>query len=295
MPAFPSQSPSFSLLTLDSRQVKIASLTSTTKMTEVERMTNALFEEGAKSSIEEVRAALRNLGISGYAADVLCALIRLPEATAGELVVKTGIPDSKIYYALEELANHGLVDTQGGKPKVYRVAPLEEVEIRLREIVENKHHRERTEVTRALSLLEPLRVAATASTGSLAYVIKGLTNVMARAQKMISSSRREIVLIVPEEALFRKLEEHLASATRRHVKVRIAAPNPDIKKAVSGSAEVRIVVSSFFLLIVDGQQMLTVRRLPDGSAHGIVSTDETLIRLGLDYWNNPKCCIRNTP
>jgi hypothetical protein len=29
----------------------------------------------------------------------------------------------------------------------------------------------------------------------------------------------------------------------------------------------------------------------DGDAYAITSTDPTLVRLGLDYWESPRCCV----
>src|SRR5438128_2680075 len=146
-------------------------------MSEVKARANALLQETLGPSAERIRSTLRDLGFSGYAADAFCALVRVSDATAGDLVVKTGIPDSKIYYALDELAEKGLVEVQEGKPKTYRVVPAKEVEIRLNR------------------------------------------------------------------------------------------------------------------LVVDGQQVLTMSRTADGDAYAITSTDPTLVQLGLDYWESPRCCI----
>src|SRR3989304_384624 len=95
-------------------------------MSEVKARANVLLEEAARPSLEEVGATLRRLGLSGYAAGAFCPLVGVPEATAGDLVRKTGIPDSKIYYALDELAERGLVEVQAGKPKTYRAVPPRE-------------------------------------------------------------------------------------------------------------------------------------------------------------------------
>src|SRR3972149_548363 len=86
-------------------------------MSEVKARANVLLEEAARPSLAEVGAPLRELGLGGYAADAFCALVRVSEATAGDLVRKTGIPDSKIYYALDELAERGLVEVQAGEAK----------------------------------------------------------------------------------------------------------------------------------------------------------------------------------
>src|SRR2546425_6044072 len=100
-------------------------------MTEARARANILLEEAARPSLEEVAATLRDLGMGGYAADAFCALVRVPQAMAGDLVLKTGIPDSKIYYALDELADKGLIEVQAGEPKTYRAGPPREAEARL--------------------------------------------------------------------------------------------------------------------------------------------------------------------
>src|SRR3972149_1988111 len=92
-------------------------------MPEVRTQANTLLEDAARSSSEKIAATLRELGLRGYAADAFCALVRLPEATAGALVAKTGIPDSKVYYALDELAERGLVAVQAGEPETDRGGP----------------------------------------------------------------------------------------------------------------------------------------------------------------------------
>src|SRR5437667_12673184 len=101
-------------------------------MSEVKARANALLQETLGPSAERIRSTLRDLGFSGYAADAFCALVRVSDATAGDLVVKTGIPDSKIYYALDELAEKGLVEVQEGKPKRPRAIWSSRLESRIR-------------------------------------------------------------------------------------------------------------------------------------------------------------------
>src|SRR5436309_2132666 len=152
------------------------------QVSEVKARANSLLQETLGPSAERIRSTLRDLGFSGHAADAFYALVRISHATAGDLVVKTGIPDSKIYYALDELAEKGIVEVQEGKPKTYRVVPAK-------------------------------------------------------------------------------------------------------------AAEVRAIVCGCVLVVVDGQQVLTVSRTADGDAYAITSTDPTLVQLGLDYWESPRCCV----
>src|SRR5437773_10447711 len=92
---------------------------------------NALLQDAMEPSLARIAGTLRGLGLSRHAAQTFCALVETTYASAGELVRKTGIPDSKIYYALDELAGRGCVEVQAGNPKRYRVVGPTEVEMSL--------------------------------------------------------------------------------------------------------------------------------------------------------------------
>src|SRR5216117_4014558 len=260
-------------------------------MAEGKARANALLHEALEPSLDRIAGTLRELGISGPAADAFCALVRTADATASELVRKTGIPDSKIYYALDELAEKGLVEVQAGKPKTYRVVPPKEVEIRLRRIVDADYERRRAATTRLGGLLEPLRAATKSPATDIAYIVKGLPNIVARAKALVSSARKEVLVLASDEEIFRKLEDDLARSARRRIRVRLAVPDIPILKDLEKAAEVRAIVCGCVLVVVDGQQVLTVSRTADGDAYAITSTDPTLVQLGLDYWESPRCCV----
>lgn len=260
-------------------------------MSEVRSRANVLHEEAAEGTRSEIASALRDLGLSGYAAEAFCALARTSRATAANLMTRTGIPDSKIYYALGELAEKGLVEVQPGKPKTYRAVTPKEVQARLHRILEAKHERERSTVTRVAGLLEPLRAATASPTTDIAYIVKGLSNVVSRAQAMIRSARKEVVVLASDEPFLRKIESDLVGSVRRRIAVRLAVPDIRFDRELEKAAEIREILCACLLLVIDGEQVLTVTRLADGSAYGITSTDETLVRLGLEYWQSPRCCV----
>lgn len=259
-------------------------------MREAKERASALLEEAAPQAREDVRASLRELGLSGYAVGAFVALLSLGETTAGELVTKTGVPDSKIYYALDELAEKGVVEVQAGKPKTYRVVPPREVEERLRKLLEARHERELASLRRVGSLLEPLRAAAKSPSADIAYIVKGQTNVLARARSLVASARKEIVLLSSQEFFVRALEAELSKVARRRVKVKIAAPDLALDKELDRLAERRTIVCTCTILVVDGVQVLTVSGDDEASRYGLLSTDGTLVRLALDYWQSPRCC-----
>src|SRR3990172_2727611 len=260
-------------------------------MTEVKVRANALLQEALEPSLERIAGTLRDLGVSGYAADAFCALVRTPQSAASELVRKTGIPDSKIYYALDELAEKGLEEGKGGNPKTFGGVPPHEVELRLSQIVQGEYDRRKAATVRVASLLEPLRAATKTPAADVAYIVKGLPNVVARARALIASARKDLVVLAADEAVFRKLEEELVRIVRRRVRVRLALPAIPLAKELEKAAEVRSIVCDCVLVVVDGQQVLTMSRTRDGDAYAITSTDPTLVQLGLDYWESPRCCV----
>jgi sugar-specific transcriptional regulator TrmB len=231
------------------------------------------------------------MGFGGKATSAFCALVRLPQATAGDLVRKTGIPDSKIYYALGELVEKGLVEVQPGKPKIYRVVPAGEVELRLSRMIQADYDRRKAATVRVASLLEPLRAGTKAPAAEIAYIVKGLTNVVTRAKALIASARKDIVLLTSDGPIFRQLEDELLRSVHRRVRLRIALPEIPVSPELAKVAEVRSIVCSCVLIVVDGQQVFTVSRTTDEDAYAITSTDPTLVRLGLDFWESPRCCV----
>ena len=111
---------------------------------------------------------------------------------------------------------------------------------------------------------------------------------------MVASARREVVLLTSDEPFFRKLEAELAKAARRRVKVKLAVPDLEMEKDLGKAAEVRSIVCEVMILVVDGQQVLTVTPMSKTEAYAIVSTDETLVRLGAEFWESPRCCASCT-
>src|SRR5207247_9391980 len=89
---------------------------------------NVLLQDAMEPSLARIAGTLRELGLSRHAAQTFCALVETTDPSAGELVRKTGIPDSKTYYALDEPAEKGLVQVQAGETKTHGRVPANEAE-----------------------------------------------------------------------------------------------------------------------------------------------------------------------
>src|SRR2546430_13130149 len=95
---------------------------------------------------------------------------------------------------------------------------------------------------RVAALREPLRVGTKAPAMDVAYIVKGLPNVVARAQTLIASARKDVVLLASDEQVFRKLEDDLVRVARRRVRVRLAVPAIPVAKDVAKATEVRAII-----------------------------------------------------
>ena len=66
---------------------------------------------------------LKKMGLSGYEAQVYLALLGETRAPASRVVRKSGVPQSKVYGALNSLVERGFAEQVLGDVKLYRGIP----------------------------------------------------------------------------------------------------------------------------------------------------------------------------
>jgi sugar-specific transcriptional regulator TrmB len=236
-------------------------------------------DEARERARERLMRALDAVGLGGYG-----------DATAADLVGRTGIPDTKIYYALEELTDRGLLEAQPGRPRRYRALPAREAAARLEQLLNARVARDRAALADAATLLEPLGSLAREPDAELAYVIKGRESVQRRARALAEGASREFLLLSSDDEFVRSLEPELVSAGRRNVRLKLAVRPKALPAALRRAAEVRAIRCDCSVLVADGRRILTRNVTRDGSEYAVLSADETLVRLGVDYWDSPNCC-----
>ncbi len=82
---------------------------------------------------ESIVEGLKKLGLTEYEARAYAALVGLGEATAREIHEASGVPRTRIYDILRDLAEKGFVEFIQGSPTYYRVVEPERVMERMRE------------------------------------------------------------------------------------------------------------------------------------------------------------------
>jgi len=244
---------------------------------------------------EDLSGNLRELGLSSFAARALVSLLADSPQSAGNMCKATGIPDSKIYYALDELDKAKLIESQRGVPTLYRAADLDQIASNLTRAAEDQHQRRLKSVESFKKRAEPLvKTRSQPGVIELAYVVKGRRNIVERMLSAIEQAKKELVLLVSDEQLWGAIVHELAQAKKRRVRVGIAiAPNLSDTPSLNSFADVRASSCNCDLLIADSEKLVTASHLDSDDAYAIVTSDQTMIRMSRGYFDSPTCCAKS--
>jgi sugar-specific transcriptional regulator TrmB len=233
---------------------------------------------------------LKELELSTYEATVYATLIAHPTMTASALCKETGIPDTKIYYALEGLSEKGMLTVRQGNPKIYRPNPPKEAIANLKQRLTEKFNERLLEADVLVDMLSPVYESAEKSEElEVAYIVRGHSNLINRMKALIESARREVTLFVAYPELFRELKSALQEAKeKRRIKLNIAMTEEMLKSEnFKGLGDVRQLCCSVTLLISDMKTLITVSNW--GEETGMLSQDQNIIRVARDYYDNSMC------
>ncbi len=236
---------------------------------------------------------LKELELSTHEALVYTALLAHPNATASTLCKETGIPDSKIYYALDGLAKRGMIMVQEGNPNIYRpISPKEAVKNLKSLLTDNLSEKlkEADVLTEQLTLIYDR--AEKPEELELAYIVRGQRNIASRMKALIAAARREITAFIANRAILDEIKGPLITAKEKHgVRLNIAV-TPEIyqEEDLSDLGEVRLLCCVLGLLISDMKILLTISNWTNEVA--VLTQDQNLMRVCRDYYDNPTCCSR---
>jgi len=227
-------------------------------------------------------------------------LLMHPNITAGVLCKETGIPDSKIYYALDRLSKKGMLLIQKGNPNIYLPIPPKEAIANLKQQLTESLNEKIKEADALVDMLTPIYESAEKS-GELevAYIIRGQKNIINRMKALIETARKEITIFIAYPEVLKGLKESLTEAKeRRRVKLNIAITQEVFEKEnCSNLGEIRLLccsidqsISSMGMLISDMKTLLTVSDWGEETA--MLTQDPNLIRVTRDYYDSPTCCTR---
>jgi len=242
---------------------------------------------------EEITHELKALGLKSAAGSAYASLLIRPESSATDLCRSTGIPDSKIYLALDELQEKGMVISRPGTPRLYRaLAPSEAIE-NLKQRMKQELERTLIKSDQLAKRLEPFYKKSEKSVElELAYILKGQRSVISRYAELASSTQNEITTMMPSEEVLLGVYPALQNATKRGIEVSLAVP-PEIRRheALAEFGQVKILKCLCCCAIFDKSTLLTVSGWESPDWRGIVTQDKTLVMLCASEFSNPKTCV----
>lgn len=232
-------------------------------------------EDPQTAAIEQ----LERIGLSAYAARTFVALASLGTGTARDVSQVSKVPRTRVYDAIDELHDRGLVDIQQSSPKQFWAISAETAS---RTFEHELQHR--TELLRtALSELEPAE-RWTEQRG--VWTVDGQTAVTERVFDFFASAEEELVYMTVEELLTEDLIEGLGEATDRGVSIKLVGVSTDVQERIQDeipgatmfeSLGVWSDTSAGRLMMVDGRKILVSALVNDVDAGPSDLQSETAI------------------
>ncbi len=234
---------------------------------------------------------LSELGVTSYPAKVLSALLENPGIAAGQLCQLTGIPDSKIYQALDDLERKWkLIEVRRGNPSIYRALDPDQIVDGLRKTAEKEYAEKLGTLERVRKTIIPLaKKAAGPDELEIAYIVKGKHNVAQRLRNAIEESKKQVLLLTYDRDILETVLPAILQAKKRRVQVRQAV-SPDLAEQAEAAGSVKELICATNLLLIDDSKLITISNWESDKCHAIVSDDPVMTSMAKEYYDNPKCC-----
>jgi sugar-specific transcriptional regulator TrmB len=238
-------------------------------------MTHDPIEDPQSVAIEQ----LERFGLSAYAARTFVALASLGTGTARDVSQVSEVPRTRVYDAIDELHDRGLVDILQSSPKQFWAISAETASRTFEHELQY-----RTEILRtALSELEPIE-QRTEQRG--VWTVDGQSAVTERVLEFFASAQDEIVYMTVESLLTDDLIGGLSGAADRGVSIKLAGVSSEVQDHIQDDIPGATMFESLWvwsdtsagrLMMVDGQKTLVSALVNGASASPADPRSETAI------------------
>lgn len=201
---------------------------------------------------------LEQFGLSAYAARTFVALTSLGSGTAKDVSQVSAVPRTRVYDAIDELHDRGLVDIQQSSPKRFWAISAETASQTFEHELQN-----RTAILRtALDELEPVDRQAEQRG---VWTVDGQAAITNRVLEFFESAEAEIVYMTVEDLLTEDLLDGLSEAEDRDVSIKLGGISEDTQDRVEDAIPGADTFESLWvwsdtpagrLMMVDGRKTL---------------------------------------
>lgn len=238
-------------------------------------MSPAPSHQSRSAAIEQLEA----LGLSSYAARTYVALVSLGDGTAQDVSDVSDVPRTRVYDAVKELQERGLVDVRQSTPKRFWPVSTETIGQHFEREYANR-------VNRLLESLDAIEPAARSSEQRGVWTVTGREAVTDRIEEFVESADDEVVFMTVGEHLTDEVVDSLRAASERGVSIKLA----EMSESVEGDIWDRVPAAEMFdslwvwsdtsagrLLMVDQEKTLVSVLVPEESVRPAESGEETAI------------------
>jgi len=222
---------------------------------------------------------LEQFGLSGYAARTFVALASLGTGTARAISEVSEVPRTRVYDAIDELHDRGLVDIQQSSPKQFWAISAETASRTFEHELQQRAERLRT----ALGELEPATYQAEQRG---VWTVDGDTAITDRLLEFFDSADEEIVYMTVEDLLTEELLAGLAAAADRGVSIKLGGVSEPVQDRIQEAIPEATLFESLWvwsetaagrLMMVDREQTLVSALVNDADAAPTAPRSETAI------------------
>ncbi|SEO90236.1 Sugar-specific transcriptional regulator TrmB [Halogranum amylolyticum] len=222
---------------------------------------------------------LKRFGLSAYAARTFVALSSLGTGTARDVSQVAEVPRTRVYDAIDELHDQGLVNILQSSPQRFWSISAETAS---RSFEHEFAHRIELLQT-ALSELEPVE-RKTEQRG--VWTVDGELAITERVLECFDNAKDEIVYMTVESLLTDELIAGLSDAADRGVSIKLGGISPDVQERIQNDIPGAVMFESLWvwsdtsagrLMMTDGDKTLVSVRVNGEDATQATSRSETAI------------------
>ena len=157
---------------------------------------------------------LIKLGFTVYQAKVYCSLVSLGVGSVSEIYRNSRVPRTKVYEALEDLLRQGAIESQPGRPVIYRAL---HPKLLLARLVEDYTE----SADQANRILEKEYQEARSAEYDVAWTVKGDRAIRRKLAELVSSAKEEVLILETYPPTFTlSVATLLKAVERRGISVR---------------------------------------------------------------------------